>query len=164
MGTRCKDRNVVMRSGKRDSEQKLNAFDREWGRERPGGHRGWELGRRMGGWWLGGSEGGCRQDQRAVLVRAFEGRWRSGIEGTARENGAREGRVVVHTERSRESGWLVVVRMEPTGRRVAMLRGWRRQRANLIFAPLAMPLPLLPVDPSPPFLSRRPDRMRFPHA
>lgn len=64
-----------------------------------------ELGRRMGGWWLGGSEGGCRQDQRAVLVRAFEGRWRSGIEGAARENGAREGRVVVHAERPRGSGW-----------------------------------------------------------
>lgn len=31
---------------------------------------------------------------------------------------------------------------------MAMLRGWRRQRANLIFAPLAMPLPLLPADPS----------------
>ena len=50
-----------------------------------------ELGRRMGGWWLGGSEGGCRQDQRAVLVRAFEGRWRSGIEGAARENRGERG-------------------------------------------------------------------------
>lgn len=29
---------------------------------------------------------------------------------------------------------------------MAMLRGWRRQRANLIFAPLAMRLPLLPAD------------------
>lgn len=37
---------------------------------------------------------------------------------------------------------------------MAMLRGWRRQRANLIFAPLAMPLPLLPADPLPSFPSR----------
>lgn len=35
------------------------------------------------------------------------------------------------------------------GRWVAMLRGWRRQRANLIFAPLAMPLPPPPSSESP---------------
>lgn len=46
-----------------------------------------ELGRRMGGWWLGD----CRQDQRAVLVRAFEGRWRSGIEGGAGGEGGDRG-------------------------------------------------------------------------
>jgi len=40
-GTRREDRNVVTRSGKRDSGQKLDAFGREWERERPGGHRGW---------------------------------------------------------------------------------------------------------------------------
>lgn len=37
----------------------------------------------------------------------------------------------------------------PEGRWVAMLRGWRRQRANLIFAPLAMPLPPLLSSESP---------------
>lgn len=41
LGTRREDRNVVTCSGKRDSGQKLDAFGREWGRERPGGHRGW---------------------------------------------------------------------------------------------------------------------------
>lgn len=49
-----------------------------------------ELGRRMGGWWLGGSEGGCRQDQRAVLIRAFEGRWRSGDRALRGRMGVRE--------------------------------------------------------------------------
>lgn len=45
-----------------------------------------ELGRRMGG-----SEGGCRQDQRAVLIRAFEGRWRSGDRGRCEgEQGPKE--------------------------------------------------------------------------
>lgn len=40
-GTRREDRNVVTRSEKRDSRQKLDEFGRWWGRERPGGHRGW---------------------------------------------------------------------------------------------------------------------------
>lgn len=82
-----------------------------------------------------------------------------GIEGIAREDGGerkRESRAAVHAgERAGEAkggrsgdAVLGVARMEPTGRRVEggwrCYDGWRRQRANLIFAPLAMPLPLLP--------------------
>lgn len=71
---------------------------------------------------MGGSEGGCRQDQRAVLVRAFEGRWRSGIEGGGRRGRTGEGVEYWSTRRGgprEETGAaLGVLRMEPTGRRV----------------------------------------------
>lgn len=122
-----------------------------------------ELGRRMGG-WRRVEEGGCRQDQRAVLVRAFEGRWRSGIEGgwrgrrgrggTGHSGRERVGRAV-HAGGREAEGWVPRARGSsngaggPEGRWVAMLRGWRRQRANLIFAPLAIPLTPPPFSESP---------------
>lgn len=60
---------------------------------------------------------------RCSFVRAFEGRWRSGIEGGGRRGRTGEGggcRVVVHTGGPREEtgAALGVLRMEPTGRRV----------------------------------------------
>lgn len=83
-----------------------------------------------------------------------------GIEGAAREDGGERKRERVEqrstraSERAGEAGGrsgdavLGVARMEPMGRRVEggwrCYDGWRRQRANLIFASLAMPLPLPP--------------------
>lgn len=78
-----------------------------------------------GGWLSAGSKGGAR----------------SSFRGTGREGGG-EGGPVTGPE-GRTIGWQVgVARMEPADRRQVGgdARGWRRQRANLIFAPLAMPL------------------------
>lgn len=80
-----------------------------------------------GGWLSAGSKGGAR----------------SSFRGTGREGGG-EGGPVTGPE-GRTIGWQVgVARMEPADRRQVGgdARGWRRQRANLIFAPLAMPLGL----------------------
>lgn len=82
-GKRREDRNVVTRGGKRDSGQRMGLLRVAGGDDLEAigdGVRstdGWVV----VGWRRRVEEGGCRQDQRAVLVRAFEGRWRSGIEG-----------------------------------------------------------------------------------
>lgn len=87
---------------------------------------------REGGWGIAGERGRERERERSTRGREAKGRVpraRGGSNGTG----------------------------GPEGRWVAMLRGWRRQRANLIFAPLAMPLP-------PPLSSESPPRplARFP--
>ena len=65
-------------------------------------------------------EGGCRRDQRATLILAFKrGRQQGTIGGWSE--------MVCWQARVSRQGWA------DAGR-------WRRQRANLIFAPLAMPL------------------------